>query len=48
MSWPGCQAPIKKLTEAVTVRVSTTFGNNNELDPFVLNGTLIAQKFEKI
>lgn len=48
MSWPGCQSPVKKLTEEVSVRVATTFGNNNDNDPFVLNGSFVSQTIEKI
>lgn len=48
MSWPGCQSPVKKITETVSVRVSTTFGNNNDNDPLVLKGSFVSQQIEKI
>lgn len=48
MSWPGCQSPVKKLTEEVSVRVETTFGNNNDNDPFVLNGSFVSQNITRL
>lgn len=46
-SWPTGKYPVL-LCCPIKVRITEVFGNNDERDPFVLNGAMVSQVFEAI